>query len=563
MAKMMKKEDVMHEKPDTPAIVIADQPLWALGASEMVAEFICAQPERARVLEFGSGGSTKFLLALGAEVVAVEHHEGWADALVHAARVDGFADRLTLLLRGRPYAGVTEEFDKAKPFDILLVDGRERMDCLRKALPFVRRGGLVLLDDCQRTRYWPAFEMLAAEPCTTFTSRARNTAIWRLEGGRMEKGFVPKTITTFGASDSPQPFLQLLPEEFLGENMEMDYVLRRPISINTPVEAELRALGLIARSGSYLAPKVYCLHGVSVKIDQGRKVLSHEGRPYVEGNGGFLAAEGVSPFVGVVRLHGRTLDLTASGAGRYSFFVLDALPKLRLAEAAGFDIREFDTILVNSNATWLKDMLQSVVGPDCPKIAAISARCPSYLLDESVQFNPIRSARFTPAWIHAYLEEAFATKRRLEASETFGPYVYISRERAAGRRIMNHDAMREVLARYGFIEVFAEDYTPVALRQALSEARVVISPHGAGLANILFCPASAKVIELFASHYTPQYLYLARDRGQAYLPIACRDEEGLNVFDRYKSQTENKAAFNRMNIAVDTMALDALLAQVV
>lgn len=553
----------MHLQPEASSIAVADQPLWAPGAPDMIAEFIRAQPSKARVLEFGSGGATKFLLNLGAKVVAVEHHKGWADAVMVAAQQKGLSDQLTLLLREQPYSGVVAEFENDMMFDILLVDGRDRMDCLRGALPFVRPGGLVLVDDSQRMRYWPAFQILAAQECTTFLGKARNTTIWKMEAAPAVGEFVRKSFITSGKTKTVTPFVQLLPHADISQRLQPDYQTQRPIKVNGPLETELQKLGLIGRRASFVPPKGYRLKGTSLRLENGRKYLSQKEQVLNVGGTGLAPVEGQNPFEGQVSLSGHTLDLTASGAGRYSFFLLDSLPKLKLAEAAGFLMSDFDTILVNSNAKWARDILKTVIGADCPQIKAFSASAPSFRLERSVHFAPVRAGRFTPAWVHKFLDEVFAfqVSESGEGGKTasFGPRVYISRERATGRRIVNHPAFLELLTAHGFREVFAEDYSPIDLVRALDKTLVVISPHGAGLANILFCQPAATVIELFSSHFTPQYLYLARDRGQTYIPMACKDDEGLNVFDRYTPATPDKAAFNRKDIVVDLEALDGLL----
>jgi predicted O-methyltransferase YrrM len=41
----------------------------------------------------------------------------------------------------------------AGDFDLIVVDGRERVRCVRAALPRLAPGGVLLLDDSQRRRY--------------------------------------------------------------------------------------------------------------------------------------------------------------------------------------------------------------------------------------------------------------------------------------------------------------------------------------------------------------------------------------------------------------------------
>jgi hypothetical protein len=108
---------------------------------------------RTRVFEYGGGGSTLWFLDRGAEVVTVEHHHAWAESLRSAAS----HSRWTLLERGggddfqsyvRAIDGYADDW-----FDIVLVDGRERVSCMKAALTKVKPGGLLIVDDSDRACY--------------------------------------------------------------------------------------------------------------------------------------------------------------------------------------------------------------------------------------------------------------------------------------------------------------------------------------------------------------------------------------------------------------------------
>lgn len=140
--------------------------------------------DRARVLEFGGGGSTLWFLEQGAEVVTVEHHPQWAD---HLRQVIG-TPRWTLLERSLEsdaagYVGAADEFDD-EHFDLVLVDGRERVRCAHASLSKVRPGGLLIFDDTDRDRYregltrigWPRHDYVGfapAKPTLAYTTLFR------------------------------------------------------------------------------------------------------------------------------------------------------------------------------------------------------------------------------------------------------------------------------------------------------------------------------------------------------------------------------------------------------
>lgn len=81
-------------------------------------------------------------------------------------------------------------------------------------------------------------------------------------------------------------------------------------------------------------------------------------------------------------------------------------------------------------------------------------------------------------------------------SVTTAKRIYISRSKASMRRIVNEDALVEMLLSFGFTIVANEDYSLLEQAQLFHDADVVVGAHGAGLTNILFCRENTKVIEL-------------------------------------------------------------------
>jgi capsular polysaccharide biosynthesis protein len=77
-----------------------------------------------------------------------------------------------------------------------------------------------------------------------------------------------------------------------------------------------------------------------------------------------------------------------------------------------------------------------------------------------------------------------------------GEKIYISRRRAAKRRIVNEEEVTGVLSAFGFRTIYAEELSFAQQVQICSRAHCIVSNHGAGLTNILFMPEAGSVLEL-------------------------------------------------------------------
>lgn len=77
-----------------------------------------------------------------------------------------------------------------------------------------------------------------------------------------------------------------------------------------------------------------------------------------------------------------------------------------------------------------------------------------------------------------------------------GERIYISRQRATKRRIVNEDEVEKILQQFGFQTIHAEDLSFEQQVQTFSRAQYLVSNHGAGLTNMLFMKRGGSVLEL-------------------------------------------------------------------
>jgi capsular polysaccharide biosynthesis protein len=74
--------------------------------------------------------------------------------------------------------------------------------------------------------------------------------------------------------------------------------------------------------------------------------------------------------------------------------------------------------------------------------------------------------------------------------------LYVSRTRAARRRVANEDHVAAVMNRHGFEQVFLEDLSFAEQVRRVGSASVLVGNHGAGLANMTWMLPGTTVLEL-------------------------------------------------------------------
>lgn len=98
--------------------------------------------------------------------------------------------------------------------------------------------------------------------------------------------------------------------------------------------------------------------------------------------------------------------------------------------------------------------------------------------------------------------------------------LYISREFASHRRILNNAEVEAALKEKGFVSLLAEKMDFWEQAAHFAGAEIVVAPHGAGCVNILFNPGRALFIEL---HPEPlpwlQFPHSALAKGCRYSPL--------------------------------------------
>lgn len=140
------------------------------------------------VFEYGCGGSTKWFAERVNQITAVEDHKDWME-FVKKDKLDN----MHLI-----FQSVDEKLSYSKSikttnqlFDIIIVDGKERVNCIEQCIANLSESGIIILDDSFREEYkeginflvengfkylnfWGMVPVVANKSCTSIFYRDNN-----------------------------------------------------------------------------------------------------------------------------------------------------------------------------------------------------------------------------------------------------------------------------------------------------------------------------------------------------------------------------------------------------
>jgi len=140
--------------------------------------------------EWGAGRSTAWLAARTAHLTSVEGDPGWADQVARRLKDSGLAAKVDLRLapvasrhrfsadeRARYVAPIARFPDRH--FDLVVVDGLFRGDCLGAAAAKLKPGGLLVLDNADRPDLAEWVAALAPHQIGLYSNGIWETALYR------------------------------------------------------------------------------------------------------------------------------------------------------------------------------------------------------------------------------------------------------------------------------------------------------------------------------------------------------------------------------------------------
>jgi len=220
-------------------------------------------------------------------------------------------------------------------------------------------------------------------------------------------------------------------------------------------------------------------------------------------------------------LKGGWVNLTCFSNG-YAHWMLDTMPALYLAKEK-LNLDKQLGLIVNSFSKYQTDSLK-LLGLDDKDVHILEPACcldVENLVDITIPINThaVKNG-FRPHVSRDYLQPLVNYLVEMAGRENvdtdFPEKIYIKRRKDVERAVINENELEVELMKSGFTSIDLEGLSLVKQIALFQRAKIVISAHGAGLANLIF-GSELKVIELMHPHIVrPHFYHISHDWGFKY-----------------------------------------------
>ncbi len=154
---MLYEEGWFEAACDYKSINRAKEPIpwWTYSFNDF---FIPQLTSDIEIFEYGSGNSTIFLAKIVQNITSIEH-----DKAFYNFQIPKIPKNVTLKFQlldkyNGKYSKVI--LNESKLFDLIIIDGRDRVNCIKNSISRLSEHGIIILDDSQRHQYQTGIDFL-------------------------------------------------------------------------------------------------------------------------------------------------------------------------------------------------------------------------------------------------------------------------------------------------------------------------------------------------------------------------------------------------------------------
>jgi hypothetical protein len=261
--------------------------------------------------------------------------------------------------------------------------------------------------------------------------------------------------------------------------------------------------------------------------------MNFANHPYVDGRAtpdfGFFAVSCPSPRIVIKNPF---VLIGTDGGSNYSHWVSRNLLKLGLLEKAG--IYSSLPLLVNRDLCDYQIQYLDLLGIDLnqllPVQKGLAIRCDEVIVPTLLRNHP--QMHIGIDWLRARLE------RFIEPEEKACDLLYVSRRDSTRRVLLNEQEVEDALSKYGFNTITLSGMPVAEQIRRFSRARVIVAPHGSALANLIFAPSRAVVVEITNTkiHHMNDFRFISTQRGQRHEDVVSNWFSTHQTIGQYQQQ---------------------------
>ena len=203
------------------------------------------------------------------------------------------------------------------------------------------------------------------------------------------------------------------------------------------------------------------------------------------------------------KVNGTIFNLTqgASGYNNYAHWLLDIVPKIKILSLI-YNLKKIDYFYFSKLNRFQKETFKIL---KLNSIKIIDSKLNKHCLMENLVFcthpnyfkGTISDAHSNiPKWIIRYLRKTFLTAADKKIEKHKKIYIDRSDSRYNHCKIINDSEIKEYLKNQGFQIIRLSKHSFKKQVSIFKSCNYVIGPHGAGLANLIFCKRKTKVLEI-------------------------------------------------------------------
>ena len=195
-------------------------------------------------------------------------------------------------------------------------------------------------------------------------------------------------------------------------------------------------------------------------------------------------------------LRGQTLLLASTGGETYFHWMTDVLPRIKLILMAGYQLAQFDHILVTGiNKPFQKETF-AAAGIPLNKCRILGPKAKGYFCENLTLPSLPSTPGIVPRSTVDYLKELFPAERSSAKRK-----IFVGRADAKHRILQHESEIRRQLALRGFETYESEGASVAEQARLFHSAETIVAAHGAALTNLVFCEPGTTVLELFSPKY--------------------------------------------------------------